>query len=118
MRSFGCLSRKLVITAVKCLGLLFALAFGIRIYYVREMVAALMIFSVFFVALAALISVILVIDFVTQRLLGWIEAGAARSARWAIEFLRGMLARWDFGRPVEYFRETRSGIEGLSRLSK
>ena len=118
MRSFGYLSRKLLITAVKCLGVLLALAFGVRIYYVREMVAALMIFSVFFVVLAAFVSVILIIDFVTQRLMAWIEAGTARSARWSIELLRGMLARWDFGRPVEYFRETRSGIHGLSRLSK
>ena len=118
MRSFGCLSRKPVKTALKCFVVLLALAFGIRIYYVREMIAALIIFSVVFVGVAAVVSVILIIDFVTQRPMAWIQAGAVRSARCAIESVKGMLAGWDFGRPVEYFREPRSGIQGLSRLSR
>ena len=118
MRSFGCLSKKLVITVGKLVAAVLALALGARIYYVREMVAALIIFSIFFVAVAAVVSVILIIDFASQRLMAWIEVGAAWSARWTIESVRAMLAGWDFGRPVEYFRETRSGIQGLSRLSK
>jgi len=104
--------------AVKWVGIALAAAFGARIYYVREMIAALVIFSVFFGALAAAVSVIWVIDWLIRRLMPWIEARMARSARWAIASLRKSFAEWDFGRPVEYFRETRSDIQGFSRLSR
>ncbi len=62
------------------LGALVALKF----YYVREMIAALMIFSALFVIGAAIVLVAFILDRITQRTFAWAESGAGRLARWAV----------------------------------
>jgi hypothetical protein len=61
------------------LGVLVALKF----YYVREMIAALMIFSALFVIGAAMVLVLFILDRITQSTFAWAESGAGRLARWA-----------------------------------
>ncbi len=61
------------------LGVLVALKF----YYVREMVAALMIFSALFVIGAAIVLVGFILDRITQGTFAWARSGAGRLARWA-----------------------------------
>ena len=62
------------------LGVLVALKF----YYVREMIAALMIFSVLFVIGAAIVLAVYILDRITQRTFAWAESGAGRLVRWAV----------------------------------
>lgn len=61
------------------LGALVALKF----YYVREMIAALVIFSALFATGAAIVLVIFTLDHVTQRTFALAESGAVRLGRWA-----------------------------------
>ena len=61
------------------LGALVALKF----YYVREMIAALAIFSVLFAIGAAVVLVIYTLDRVAERTFAWAGSGAAWLGRWA-----------------------------------
>jgi hypothetical protein len=51
---------------------------AIRFYYVREMIAALIMFSVVFVGAATVVLVIFLLDRAGQRVITWAEAGVAR----------------------------------------
>jgi hypothetical protein len=51
---------------------------AIRFYYVREMIAALMIFSVLFVAVATFVVFFFLLDRASEQVLTWAEAGVAR----------------------------------------
>ena len=62
------------------LGALVALKF----YYVREMIAALMIFAVLFVIGAAIVLAAFILGRITQRTFAWAESGAGRLIRWAV----------------------------------
>jgi len=53
---------------------------AIRLYYVREMIAALIMFAVFFVAAATLVLLVFLLDRASQHAMIWAEAGAARLA--------------------------------------
>ena len=64
------------------LGSLGALA-ALKFYYVREMIAALVIFSVLFAIGAAMVLVIFTFDYLAQRAFAWAESGAVRLGRWA-----------------------------------
>lgn len=64
------------------LGALGALV-ALRFYYVREMIAALVIFSALFVIGAAIVLVVFVLDRITRTTFTWAESGAERLARWA-----------------------------------
>jgi hypothetical protein len=64
-----------------------------RLYYVREMVAALMIFSIFFAGAAMVVLVLFFIDLASQRFMVWAEAGVVRSLSWANEAVKGVAAR-------------------------
>lgn len=61
------------------LGVLVALKF----YYVREMIAALMIFSALFAIGAAIALVVFILDRITQGTFAWAQSGAGRLAGWA-----------------------------------
>jgi hypothetical protein len=52
----------------------------IRLYYVREMIAALIMFSVLFVGVAALVLIVFLLDRASQHAMIWAEAGVARLA--------------------------------------
>ena len=51
---------------------------AIRFYYVREMIAALIIFSVFFVGAATLVLIAFLLDRASEHAMIWAEAGVAR----------------------------------------
>jgi hypothetical protein len=56
---------------------------ALKFYYVREMVAALMIFSALFVIGAAIVLVVFVLDRIAQGTFARAQSGAGRLARWA-----------------------------------
>jgi len=61
---------------------------AIRLYYVQEMIAALMIFSVLFVIGAMLVLIIFLLDRASERAMMWAEASVARLVH------RGRTARY------------------------
>jgi hypothetical protein len=58
-------------------GGLLALA-TLKFYYVQEMIAALVIFSVLFVGAATVVLIIFLLDRASQQIVVWAEAGVAR----------------------------------------
>ena len=58
---------------------------AVRFYYVQEMVAALIIFSVLFVGVATVVLIIFLLDRASQQILVWAEAGVARLVHWVID---------------------------------
>lgn len=93
MLSFRRLSDKLVTPTMKWVWIGLSAVPAIRIYYVREMVAALMIFSILFLAGAGVVLILFVLDFASERLIAWVEGGVLRAAGWAVEALRGPLTK-------------------------
>ena len=57
---------------------------AIRPYYVREMIAALIMFSVFFVGVSAVVLIIFALDRASQHVMTWAEAGVARLVHRAV----------------------------------
>ena len=51
---------------------------AIRLYYVQEMIAALILFSVLFVAVATVVLIIFLLDRASEHAMTWVEAGVAR----------------------------------------
>ncbi len=51
---------------------------AIRLYYVQEMIAALIMFSVFFVSAAMVVLIIFLLDRASQHAMTWAEAGVTR----------------------------------------
>ena len=66
---------------------------ALRIYYVREMVAALMIFTILFVAGAIVVLVLFLLDLASQRLLSWAEGGVLRAAGCAVKAWRSLVTK-------------------------
>lgn len=58
-----------------------------QVYYVREMLAALIIFSVLFAFVAAIVVALFLLDRASQLALGWIEARAKSFAHAALRLL-------------------------------
>ncbi len=56
---------------------------ALKFYYVREMIAALVIFSALFVIGAAIVLVLFTLDHIAQRTFAWAEPVAVRLGRWA-----------------------------------
>lgn len=82
MTSLGRFLRKLSSSSTKWLWTGLIMIPAIRVYYVREMIAALMIFSVLFAGAAAIVLIVFLLDLASQRIMGWIEAGVLRTSRW------------------------------------
>src|SRR5260370_37712918 len=55
---------------------------AIRLSYVREMIAALIIFSVFFVGAATVVRIVFLMDRASQRAMAWADAGVPRPVHW------------------------------------
>ena len=51
---------------------------AIRLYYIQELIAALMLFSVLFVGVATVVLIIFLLDRASQHVVTWVEAGVAR----------------------------------------
>jgi hypothetical protein len=58
-----------------------------QVYYMREMLAALIIFSVLFALVAAIVLTLFLLDRASQVALGWIEVRAKSFARAALRLL-------------------------------
>jgi len=65
---------------------------AIRVYYVQEMIAALIIFSVLFVIAAAVVLIIFVLDRASERVMTWVEAGLARVLHRVAGAVEGIVA--------------------------
>jgi hypothetical protein len=59
-----------------------AAVLALRFYYVREMIAALIIFSVLFAAVAVVALIVFLLDRASQQIVVWAEPGVARLVRW------------------------------------
>ncbi len=83
MISFAQLSRKLLASKWTWISLVAVPA--MRFYYVQEMVAALMIFSVLFLGISTVALVVFLLDRATQQVAVWTEAGVA----WLVHSVAG-----------------------------
>jgi hypothetical protein len=88
---------------------------ALRIYYVREMVATLMIFSILFVAGAAFVLVLFLLDFASQRLLSWAEAGVLRAAGRAVKAWRSLVRK---GASVDQFTISDKRVQASKALQE
>jgi hypothetical protein len=71
-----------------------AVVSALRFYYVQEMIAALIIFSILFVAMAIALLVIFLLDRIGQQVLIWTEVGVIRLWHWVVDAIEGI--RGDF----------------------
>jgi hypothetical protein len=84
--SFSRLSCKLAGTVRrKWIWIGFASIPAIRLYYVQEMIAGLIMFSVLFVGAAMVVLIIFLVDRVSQQVVVWAEAGVARLIHWVVQ---------------------------------
>jgi inner membrane protein involved in colicin E2 resistance len=62
-------------------GFLMIALVSLKIYYVREMIAALVIFSVLFAVVGTMVLVVFILDRISQRTFAWAESGTEWLAR-------------------------------------
>lgn len=65
---------------------------AIRLYYVQEMIAALIMFSVLFVCAAAVVLIIFFLDRASQHVMTWAEGSVARVLHWLVDAVEGIVA--------------------------
>ena len=65
---------------------------AIRLYYVQEMIAALIMFSVLFVVAATVVLIIFVLDRASQHVMTWPEAGLVRVLHRVVYSVEGIIA--------------------------
>ena len=65
----------------------------LRFYYVREMIAALMIFSVLFLAGAVVVLTVFLVDRASRQIVIWGEAGIAAVVHWFTGTAEGIFAK-------------------------
>jgi hypothetical protein len=88
---------------------------ALRIYYVREMVAALMIFSILFVAGAIVVLVLFLLDLASQRLISWAEGGVLRAAGCAVKAWRSLVTK---GASVDQFTISDRRVQASKALQE
>jgi hypothetical protein len=81
------------ITRTKWIWIGLAAALALRFYYVREMIAALMIFSVLFAAGAIVALVVFLVDRASRQIVIWAEAGLGAVVHWVTDTAEGILAK-------------------------
>ena len=69
-----------------------AAVLALRFYYVREMIAALMIFSVLFAAGAIVALAVFLVDRLSQQIVIWAEAGIRPVVHWVSDATEGIFA--------------------------
>lgn len=77
---FRAITRTVIRT--KWLWIVLAALLALRVYYVREMIAALMIFSVLFAAVGIVVLAVFLLDRASQLIVVWAEAGIRPVAHW------------------------------------
>jgi len=65
---------------------------AIRLYYVQEMIAALIIFSVLFVGVSTVVLIIFLLDHASQHVITWAEAGVARVVHRVVDAVEDIIA--------------------------
>jgi hypothetical protein len=80
---------------------------AIHLYYVQEMIAALIIFSVLFVGAATAVLIIFLLDRASQLITAWAEPGVARVIRSVVDVVEGIIARpvWAHAVPHRFRKE-------------
>jgi hypothetical protein len=81
------------ITRTKWIWIGLAAVLALRFYYVREMIAALMIFSVLFAAGAVVALVVFLVDRASRQIVIWAEAGVRPVAHWVTDAAEGIFAK-------------------------
>ena len=71
----------------------FAALPAIRLYYIHEMIAALIIFSVLFLGMLMVLLILFLLDRASQQILVWTELGIVRGLHWVVYGGEGMIAR-------------------------
>ena len=65
---------------------------ALRVYYIREMIAALVIFSVLFAAVAIVALAVFLVDRLSQQIVIWAEAGIRPVVHWVSDATEGIFA--------------------------
>jgi hypothetical protein len=80
---------------------------AIRLYYVQEMIAALLIFSVLFAAVCAVVLVIFLLDGASQQIVVWAEPSVTRVLHWFASAVEGIIAKpvWAQAVPHRFRKE-------------
>jgi hypothetical protein len=81
------------ITKTKGVWIGVAAVLALRFYYVREMIAALVIFSVLFAAGAIVVLAVFLVDRLSQQIVIWAEAGLGAVVHWVTDAAEGILAK-------------------------
>lgn len=94
-------------TRTKWIWIGLAAVLALRFYYVREMIAALMIFSVLFAVGAIVALAVFLLDRASEQIVIWAEAGARPVLRWASDVTEGIFARpaWVHALPHRFRKE-------------
>jgi hypothetical protein len=83
------------------------------IYYVQEMIAALIIFSALFLVMAMLALIVFLLDRASERLTAWAEAALARAGRWFLCVLEDVIP-WPVSSRAASYRLTLRNCVGRS----
>jgi hypothetical protein len=81
------------ITRTKWVWIGLAAVLALRFYYVREMIAALMIFSVLFAAGAIVALVVFLVDRASRQIVIWAEAGLGAVVHWVTDAAEAIFAK-------------------------
>ena len=81
------------ITRTKWMWIGLAAVLALRFYYVREMIAALIIFSVLFAAGAIVVLAVFLVDRLSRQIVIWVEAGVRPVAHWVTDAAEGIFAK-------------------------
>jgi hypothetical protein len=65
---------------------------AIRLYYVQEMIAALIIFSVLFVGASTVVLILYLLDRASEHITAWAEVGVARVVRRVVDAVENIIA--------------------------
>jgi hypothetical protein len=79
-----------------------AAVLALRFYYVREMIAALMIFSVLFAAGAIVVLAVFLLDRLSYQIVIWAEGGLGPLVHWVSEAAAGIFARPAWAQAVSH----------------
>ena len=91
MISIRDLWQKLSTTKWKWVWITLVLLPAIRLYYIQEMIAALLIFSVLFAVVATVALIIFLLDRASDRTVAWAEPGVGRLARSVVRAAEGVI---------------------------
>lgn len=82
MVSFRRLSHKLCGKTTTWIGIGLAATAATRIYYVQEMIAALIIFSILFLGVAIVALIVFLLDRASEGIVAWAEVAVPRAGHW------------------------------------